>query len=44
MVVQVLFQISERALNLVVRVRHPPTVLSLVCEEVWNVEVQDVHG
>ena len=42
-VVKVLLQIGERALNLVVRVRHSPTVFPLEGEEIGQVEVQTVH-
>ena len=43
MVVQVLLQICERALNLVVRIWHSLTVLALKGEEVRQIEIQAVH-
>ena len=43
MVVQILFQISERPFYLVVRVRHPLAILPLVGKEVRQIEVQAVH-
>ena len=43
-VVQVLLQVGEHALDLVVRVRHPLTALLLVGEEVGHVIVHAVHG
>ena len=43
MVVQVLLQVSERPLNLVVRIGHSLAVLPLVGKEVRQVEVQAVH-
>ena len=42
-VVQVLLQVSERAFYLVVRVGHPPALLSLEGEEVGHIEVQACH-
>ncbi len=42
-VVQVLFQIGECTLNLIVCVRHSLTVLRLIGEEIWKVEIQTVH-
>ena len=44
MVVQVLLQVGECALNLVVRVGHPLAVFALEGKEVWQIEVKAVHG
>lgn len=44
MVVQVLLQVGECALNLVVRVWHPLAVFVLKGKEVWQIEVKAVHG
>ena len=43
-VVQVLLQVGEGALDLVVRVGHPLALFLLVGEQVWQVEVDAVHG
>ena len=43
MVVQVLLQVGEGTLNLVVRVRHSPTIFPLEGEKIREIEVQAVH-
>ena len=42
-VVQVLLQVGERALYLVVCVRHPPTIFPLEGEKIREIEIQAVH-
>ena len=43
-VVQVLLQVGEHALDLVVRVGHPFAAVFLICEQVGQVEGDAVHG
>ena len=42
-VVQILLQVSERTLDLVVRVGHPFAAFPLEGKEVWQMEVKAVH-
>lgn len=44
MVIQILLQVGEHALDLVVGVRHSLTAWLLVCEQVRQEEVYAVHG
>ena len=41
--IEILLEVGEGALNLVVSVRHPQTVLPLECEQVRQIEINTMH-